>query len=89
MKTLKILGFLIVLLVITSVTFSNHSLDDSELVKGLSKDISSLEHANTILRSEVARRGSLSASLDKIEAAGFTVPEQVATLSSPGQVASR
>lgn len=89
MKIIKLLGVLIVLLVIVSVTLSNHSLDDSEIVAKLTRDNSSLEHANAILRAEIADQGSLTKTIEVIKASGYQSPDNIATLPIPGQVASR
>lgn len=89
MKITKILAGIITLLVIISVTLSNHSLEYSEVVADLSSDITSLEHANTILSAEIAERGSLTAAAERISSANFEEPENIATLSGPGQVALR
>lgn len=89
MKVIKLLGVTILLLVVTSVTLSNRSLDDTQVVADLSREIASLEHANCILRSELATRGSLLLAIDKLAPLGYAEPETIAALPEPGHVASR
>ena len=89
MKTIKIFSGIIFLHVITNITMANYSLDDSQVVSDLAGEIISLKHANTILRSEVASKGSLTQAVEKIVAAGYTQPSAIATLSGPSSVASR
>lgn len=89
MKVIKFLGLIIVGLVITSVTVSNHSLDDSAVVSELTQEIKSLERDNTVLRAEIASAGSLTAAAENIELAGFVPPSNIATLAAPGHVAMR
>lgn len=87
MKLVKSLGAVIVLLVIVSITVSNHSLDDSQTVSDLTAEIKTLEQANTILKAEIARAGSLTDVAENINLAGFVEPTNIATLESPGNVA--
>lgn len=89
MRLVKLLGLAIVLLGLYSVTLSNHSLDDSVVVADLNHEISSLAHANDVLRAKIASRGSLTAAAEEIEAKGYTSPDAIATLSAPSEVASR
>lgn len=87
MKLAKFLGFLIIFLVLVSITISNHSLDDSETVSALTKEIHNLKQANTILRAEIATAGSLTKAAEHITRAGYVEPSNIATLAGPGNVA--
>lgn len=89
MKLIKLLGVVIALLVVTSVTVSNHSLDDSQRVADLSAEISAIEKQNTLTAAKIAEAGSLTQIALRVEALGFVAPNKVATLSLPGTVASR
>lgn len=89
MKLLKLLSFVIVLLVVTNITLSNHSLDDSKKLSDLNSEVNALTHEITILRSTLAEAGSLSAISGKVEAAGFTDTPKVVSLSVGYSVASR
>lgn len=89
MKLIKLLTFCLAALVVTSVTYSNHSLDDSQKVADLSREISELEKSNVILRAKVAKQGSLTTIASKIEELGFISAKEIASLNVPGMVASR
>ncbi len=89
MKTIKLLALAIFLLVLTNITMANYSLDDSVVVSDLDSQITSLKHANIILRSEVASRGSLTQAVETIMAEGYTTPSTIATLAQPGALALR
>jgi|GEM_PF-1245346 len=88
MKTFKLLAVLIVLLIITSITLSNHSLDDSEEVRKLSENVSTLEHDNTLLKDEIAEAGSLTKIAAVAAEHGFVETPKIVTLSLPSHVAS-
>lgn len=89
MKVVKLLGLTIFLLVLTNITVANYSLDDSAVVSDLTSEITSLKHANIILRSEVASRGSLTQAVETIMAQGYIQPSTVATLAHNGSIALR
>lgn len=89
MKLLKIFSAIIVLLVVTNITLSNHSLDDSKKLSDLNNDVNTLTHEITILKSTLAEAGSLTAISGKVEAAGFTENPSVVSLSVGKSVASR
>lgn len=89
MKLVKILFAVIAVLVVTSVTLSNHSLDDSQKVADLSAEITAIEKANTLVSSQIADAGSLTKIAAKVEAMGYVAPVKIVTLTLPGNVASR
>ena len=89
MKTIKLLALAIFLLVLANITMANYSLDDSVIVADLDSQITSLKHANIILRSEVASRGSLTQAIETIVAEGYTTPSTIATLAQPDNLALR
>jgi len=89
LKTIKLLGITILLLVLTNITLANFALDDSAVVSDLTSEITSLKHANVILNSEVATRGSLTLAIQRVEEQGFIAAPTVATLARPGVVALR
>ena len=89
MKIVKLLFVVIAALVVTSVTYSNHSLDDSQKVADLSSEITSLEKENVILRSQIADAGSLTKIASKVEEMGFVPAEVVVSIDAPLNVASR
>lgn len=89
MKLVKILFAFIAVLVVTSVTVSNHSLDDSQKVAELAAEITAIEHENTLTASEIAEAGSLTKIAAKVEGLGYVAPVTVVTLTLPGNVASR
>lgn len=89
MKLVKLLAIFIVALVVSSVTLSNHSLDDSDRVADLNRELEVLEHQNTILRAELAEVGSLTQVASRIEELGFVENPPVVTLTIPGNVALR
>jgi len=88
-KTIKLLALAIFLLVLANITMANYSLDDSVIVADLDSQITSLKHANIILRSEVASRGSLTQAIETIVAEGYTTPSTIATLAQPDNLALR
>lgn len=89
MKTIKLLGITILLLVLTNITLANFALDDSAVVAELTSEITSLKHANVILNSEVATRGSLTLAFKRVQEEGYVATPTVATLAQPGVVALR
>lgn len=89
MKLLKLFALIIFLLVISNITLSNHSLDDSKKLSELSSDVSALNHEITILKSTLAEAGSLTTISGKVEAAGFTENPKIVSLSVGKSVASR
>jgi cell division protein FtsL len=89
MKLVKLLSVVIALLVVTSVTFSNHSLDDSQKVADLSAEISAIEKQNTLTAAKIAEEGSLTKIAGRVDAMGFVQPAKVVSLTLPGNVASR
>lgn len=89
MKLIYLLSFIIFALVVTSVTYSNHSLDDSARVQALTAEIDSLKKENTILAAEIAESGSLTVLADNIQAAGFVPASKIISVSLPSNVASR
>lgn len=88
MKMIKLLCIVIAALVVTSVTFSNHSLDDSQRVSDLSNEILELEKNNTVLRSQIADAGSLTKMNERVMAMGFVTTPQIVSLPA-GSIASR
>ena len=89
MKLVKLFFVVIAGLVLTSVTLSNHSLDDSEKVSALSQEVIQLEKDNTVLRAEIAEAGSLTKLSGRVEELGFVGSPQVVTLTRTGAVALR
>ena len=89
MKLIKLLFAVITLLVITNVTLTNRSVDESLVVADLSRDITSLQKENTILKAQVASLGSLGTIREKIAEAGFTAAPKVASITTSSSVASR
>ena len=89
MKLIKILFIVIIGLVITNVTLTNRTVDEGVVVSNLSKEISSLRDQNTILASQVAELGSLSAISTKLESAGYVETPKVVSLTGSSSVASR
>lgn len=87
MKLIKLLCAVIAILGLTSVTFSNHSLDDSQKVADLSAEIAALEKSNKVLVATVADAGSLTKLAEKIETMGFVAPEKVASINGSAAVA--
>lgn len=88
MKLIKLLSAIIVLLIVTNVTLTNHAVDQATVVSRLSADISALGKANTLLRASLADLGSLTRLTGDIAAAGFVESPQVVTLPTPASVAS-
>lgn len=88
MKLFKLLACFIVILIISSITLSNHSLDDSQEVRKLSLNIASLQHDNTLLKDEIAERGSLTKIAAVATEKGFVESPKIVTLSVPSHVAS-
>lgn len=88
MKLFKLFTILIVTLIITSITLSNRSLDDSERVRELTLNISVLEHDNTLLKDEIAEAGSLTKIAQVAGDHGFVESPKIVTLSAPSRVAS-
>jgi hypothetical protein len=76
-------------LVVTSVTLSNHSLDDSQRVSDLSVEIIELEKSNTIIRASIADAGSLTKLSNRVEELGFVEVPKVVSLGAVGPVALR
>lgn len=89
MKLIKLLSFVILALVITNVTLTNRSVDESIVVADLSRDITSLQKENTILKAQVAALGSLTDLEQKIAEAGFTASPKVASVTTVSSLASR
>ncbi len=87
MKGVVALSGVIVALVLVSVTITNRSVDDSQVVADLNSQITALARENTILQASVADAGSLTALSDKITAAGFTDTKTIAALTVPSAVA--
>lgn len=88
MKLFKLLACFIVILIVSSITLSNHSLDDSQHVRELSLDIASLQHDNTLLKDEIAQAGSLTKIAAVATEKGFVESPKIVTLSVPSHVAS-
>ncbi len=89
MKLIKALSLIIVILVISSVTLTNRSVDESLVVGELNREIASLENQNTILKAEVSAIGSLGNLSVLIEEAGFSTSPTLVTLPGTTSVASR
>jgi len=89
MKLVKILSLIIIALVITNVTLTNRSVDQSVTVTDLSKEISRLDHENTLLNAQIADQGSLTKLREKITAAGFVATSEIVSLKTTASVASR
>ncbi len=89
MKLIKFLALVIVGLVITNVTLTNRSVDESILVADLSSEISELQNQNRILESQVAEAGSLDAVRQKLAEIGFVETPAIVSITVPGSVASR
>lgn len=89
MKLIKALSAIITLLVIANVTLTNRSVDEGVVVANLTKDISTLQNQNTILKAEVAEAGSLDSLSVKIAEAGFVESPKVVALTTVSSVASR
>jgi len=89
MKLIKALFILIIALVITNVTLTNRSVDESIVVANLSQEIATLQNQNTILRAQVALDGSLGTLSTKIADAGFVETPSVVALKTSSPVASR
>ncbi len=89
MKLIKALSLIIVILVISSVTLTNRSVDESLVVGELTREIASLENQNTILKAEVSATGSLGNLSLLIEEAGFSASPTLVTLPGTTSVASR
>ena len=89
MKLIKALSLIIVILVISSVTLTNRSVDESLVVGELNREIASLENQNTILKAEVSAIGSLGNLSVLIEEAGFSASPTLVTLPGTTSVASR
>ena len=87
MKAVIALSGVIVTLVLVSVTITNRSVDDSQVVADLNSQITALARENTILQASVADAGSLTALSDKITAAGFSDAKTIAALAVPSAVA--
>lgn len=88
MKLIYLLSSLIGLLLLASVTFSNHSLDYSTQVVELSREVAALSHDVTILESQVADAGSLTKIAEVAKNAGYTTTPHVA-VAGPASIASR
>jgi len=89
MKTVKLLFIVIAALVITSVTYSNHSVSDSQLVGELSSEINALEKQITLTEAEIAQAGSLTQIASKVEEMGYERSTKVVSVYAPSNVASR
>ena len=89
MKLIKFLFFVIVALVITNVTLTNRTVDESLVMASLNREIAVLQNENTIMRAQVAGLGSLDNLSLKIAEAGFVTSPVVATLAITSSVASR
>jgi hypothetical protein len=89
MKLVKLLSLIIVTLVLTNVTLTNHAVDQSVTVSGLNSQITELEHNNTLLSVKISEAGSLTKLRAGIEAAGFVTSPTIVSLSAPTSVASR
>lgn len=89
MKLIKFLFVIIVGLVITNVTLTNRTVDESIMVANLNREISILQDQNTILASTVAEAGSLGNLTAKLTEAGYTESPKVVSLGGVASVASR
>jgi hypothetical protein len=89
MKLVKLLSLVIVGLVLTNVTLTNHAVDQSVTVSGLNNQIAELEHDNTLLSVKISESGSLTKLRAQIEEAGFTTSPSVVSLPGSTSVASR
>lgn len=88
MKMIKFLCLVIAALVVTSVTYSNHSLDDSQRVSDLTREIAEIEKNNTVLRSQIADAGSLTKMNERVQAMGFTEVPKIVSITA-GSLALR
>lgn len=89
MKLIKLLFAVIVGLVITNVTLTNRSVDESIVLSDLNAEISKIQNENTILRSQVAEAGSLGNLSFRLAEAGFTTSPTIVSISTPVSVATR
>lgn len=89
MKLIKFLSLIILALVITNVTLTNRSVDESLVVSDMTRQIATLQNDNAILKAEVAKLGSISTLRAQIEAAGFVDSPKVVSISAISSVASR
>jgi len=89
MKLIKILAALIVLLVLASLTLSNHTLDYSPVINTLSRDNATLKHANMVLRATLATRGSLTYLAPQLAHSEYVEPQTQLTLATPAPLAFR
>lgn len=89
MKLIKFFAVIIVGLIITNVTLTNHAVDQAVVVSELSSQIAELDHANTLLKAEIAQAGSLTKLTEKIEAAGYLPNPKTVALPALSSVASR
>lgn len=90
MKLIKLLFVFIVGLVLTNVTLTNRSLDQSLQMSELSAEIQSLTKEVSILEAQLASKGSLTAQEIKIKELGFLPPSQIIAVGAqPSSVALR
>lgn len=89
MKLIKLLSVVIVTLVITNVTLTNRSVDQSLLVSTLSGDITTLENELVIARARVAHLSAISTLEPQLRAAGFVETPKIVALPTPSWVALR
>ena len=82
MKLIKLLCIIIVGLVITSVTFANHGLDQSLEMTKLNQDIVALAKENSLKEATLAKATSLATLETRIEQAGFKTPTRVLAVGS-------
>lgn len=89
MKLIKLLFAVIIALVITSVTFTNRSVDEGVIVDNLTREITALQNENAISRAQVASLGSISNLRTKLVEEGYVESSVVASVSIVSSVASR
>jgi len=89
MKLIKLLFIIITGLVITNVTLTNRTVDESVVVSKLNQDIATLQNENTILKAQVAEAGSLDKLTLKLAEAGFVETTQIVSVNTTSSVASR
>ena len=89
MKLIKILSLLIIILVITSLTLTNRTLDEGLVISNLTNDLDALQNQNTILRSHVALAGSIGGLTTKLAQAGFVESQNIVHMPTVPSIASR
>ena len=89
MKLVTLLGIIIAVLVVTSVTLSNRTVDTSYSLREVEASVTQLSKEVAVLRDQVAETGSLTRIAQRAREAGYIEAGKIAVVELPALTASR